>query len=573
MEYQRVQPNKERIWASMNITIMKRPDTEDVVAFIYVSNIDSKKKSQMAIETIVDEEIESVALVDVVTGLARFVHVRKNIVFQMNQTDCDFDFNKEYIKMAGLDVVKADVSNCKKYFNIDNLVESLNITSEAGHAYRINTTDGLRRKMSRAYYLDDNKREIVLSRRDITDLYEEEQKQKSKLKKAVNDANKANEAKSVFLSNMSHDMRTPLNAVLSYSSMEMTERADEERLRDYLGKIHLSGNYLLGIINDVLDMSKIEQNKLVLNPEPYDFDEFVVTMRNVIDELCKKRNITFVIDTEKIDVRMAILDKVRFNQIFINLLSNAVKFTPQGGKVELLFSNKEVIDTNHYIKRIIVRDNGIGMSEEFLPHAFESFKQEYREDVQEKSQGTGLGLSIVKKLVDMMGGTITVESKIDKGTTFTLDMPFELIETIPDNIDNALSNLNELKGLHILMAEDNEMNAEIALLLLKKKGCIVDCVDNGKKALDCFINSAEGYYDAILMDIRMPVMNGLEASVAIRSTKRADANTVPIIALTADAFDEDKQIAKKAKMNDLLAKPLDTKAMYEMIIKATKGKL
>lgn len=257
------------------------------------------------------------------------------------------------------------------------------------------------------------------------------------------------------------------------------------------------------------------------------------------------------------------LDKVRFEQIFINLLSNAVKFTHSGGTIDFMIDTLGY-DGVHIDKRFIISDTGVGMSEEFLPHAFESFAQESRRDISENSQGTGLGLAIVKKTVDLMGGKISIDSKIGKGTTFTVDLSYETVDN-PSELSSDEISLDKLSGRRILLCEDNEINTEIIVTLLERKGMTVTCAENGQIGLQKFEDEPIGSFDLILMDKRMPVMDGIEATKAIRALKREDAKTIPIIALTADAFVEDEQLSISVGMNGHLPKPIVPKYLYEMI--------
>ncbi|MDO5574381.1 MAG: EAL domain-containing protein [bacterium] len=562
--YRRLLVDEDYHWVKMDAFMTEKPDGGDAIAFLHCKDIDHEWKSHLSIETILDEDIESVIYVNVRSGIASVAHMLEKANY--NRVYYDFIFDEESMKWCNQIIIEDDRDKYKKLYCIESLKEALQDEQIVTAAYRINSQGTILRKLMKAYYLDETKEVIVIIRRDITRLYEEEQKQKLKLQEAVDKANQANHAKSDFLSNMSHDIRTPLNAVLAFSNPELLEGADRAKLMEYLGKVNVSGEYLLGIINDVLDMSRIEQDRIKLNPEPYSLDYFVKTIRNVIDELSKNREIQFTMDTSRAGIPEMLVDHVRFNQIFINLLSNAVKFTPVGGKVEFIIEELQEEQTGQTIKRFIVRDNGIGMSEEFLPHAFESFNQEYRKDTSERNQGTGLGLSIVEKLVHMMQGTIRLESRLNQGTTFTVDFPYELTKVTKQTGQNEpkVQDYSKLKGIHILLGEDNDINTEIATALLEKHGCIVERAENGEEAWKRFEASAEDYYQLILMDIRMPVMDGLEATRKIRALKRKDAKTIPIIAMTADAFNEDERIAYKAGMNAHTAKPIDPPQLYDI---------
>lgn len=560
--YHRWMPEREYHWVKMDVSIMEKPDNGNVVAFLQCRDIDVERKSRLSIERILDEDIESVLWVDVNSGVANIAHMRKDINYL--ELRASFDFQEAYRKYSEDVVSEESQEKFKRFFHIESLKKLLEENPSAMLHYQVTENGQLRRKASKAYYLDDMKDAIVLTRRDITESYVDEQHQKHQLREAVEKANAANHAKSDFLSHMSHDIRTPLNAVLAFSNRELTDTADEPKLREYLDKVNVSGEYLLGIVNDVLDMSKIEQNKIILHPEPYALREFEKTVRNVIDELSSERNIEFVMDASQNITPEIMVDHVRFNQIFINLLSNAVKFTPRGGKVELIIEEYPQSEGNGIVKRLIVRDNGIGMSEEFIPHAYESFHQEQRKEASERDKGTGLGLAIVKELVQLMGGTIQLESQLHKGTTFTVDIPFEKSEMLEQKKEDCAKDYSKLRGVHILLAEDNSINREIAVTLLEKHGCVIDCSINGEDVCEKFRTSPLGYYQMILMDIRMPVMDGLTATKKIRDMEREDAKTIPIIAMTADAFNEDEKIAVEAGMNMHMAKPFDPRILYDI---------
>lgn len=560
IEYRRFFPDKSVHWVRANATIMKKPYSDELLAFIYIRDIDVEKKEQQALDYIMEEEIEAVCMLHILVQKLHYVKTRDEsyAVGQM------LDYKEHIQNFIQTKVTEEDRESATAFFDMRNLMEVLNKEAFAIYTYRTTKTEGfVFRKRILVFYLNDAHEEIVFSNRDITRLYEEEQHQKAALREAVEVANKANHAKSIFLSRMSHDMRTPLNAILTMSGQEMLEGATAEQKDQYLEKIHTSGEYLLGIINDVLDMSRIESGKTVLEPAPYYVPGFKTMIETVIGETCRKKGIQFnyIIKGHKSDWVM--LDKVRFEQIFINLLSNAVKFTHSGGTIDFMIDTLGY-DGVHIDKRFIISDTGVGMSEEFLPHAFESFAQESRRDISENSQGTGLGLAIVKKTVDLMGGKISIDSKIGKGTTFTVDLSYETVDN-PSELSSDEISLDKLSGRRILLCEDNEINTEIIVTLLERKGMTVTCAENGQIGLQKFEDEPIGSFDLILMDKRMPVMDGIEATKAIRALKREDVKTIPIIALTADAFVEDEQLSISVGMNGHLPKPIVPKYLYEMI--------
>jgi len=379
-------------------------------------------------------------------------------------------------------------------------------------------------------------------------------------------ADAANVAKSDFLSRMSHDIRTPLNGIIGMTYIAR-EQKNPPQTADCLNKIDTSSKFLLGLINDVLDMSKAESGKTELHPEPYDPRKFFDYLNSVILPLCEKKNIRFVVDAQPVAEVMPLLDPLRINQVFFNLLSNAVKFTPEGGTVT--YRLREYLTENgRLVMEADVSDTGIGMSEKFMEVLFDPFTQEMRDDVS-LTRGTGLGLAIVKKLLDLMGCSINVNSTPGKGTVFSIRGEFDCVPAETSEKGSGRDALPEKKesldGRHILLCEDHPLNREIATALLEEKKAIVSIAENGKKGVEIFGKSPEGYFDAILMDIRMPVMDGYEATKAIRAMDRADAETVPVIAMTADAFTEDIQKCLDMGMNAHIAKPIDPVKLFRTI--------
>ena len=393
----------------------------------------------------------------------------------------------------------------------------------------------------------------------------EKQELLQNLEESLKLAEKANQAKSEFLSRMSHDIRTPMNAIIGMTTMALA-CDDLPNVLECLKKIQSSSKFLLSLINDILDVSKIEKQELRLSPEPYPLEEFTNQICQIIQPLCEAKNIEFKIVADIPKDSCILADQIRFNQIFLNLLSNAVKYTPNGGRVEFSIENYW---ENEQVRHIHFRisDTGIGMSAEFQRHMFEPFSQENTQHVS-TAAGTGLGLSIVKSLIELMNGTISVQSAPDCGTVFIVDLEMQPCPAPPPRTVPLCQQpdiMNLLAGRRIMLCEDNQLNTEVADWILEQAGITVRNVSNGQEAVEVFASSAPHEYDAVLMDVRMPYIDGLEATRQIRSMKRSDAGTIPIIAMTADAFEEDRQRSYQAGMDEHLSKPLDPDLVYRVL--------
>lgn len=381
----------------------------------------------------------------------------------------------------------------------------------------------------------------------------EMRKHQVELEEAREKAEAASAAKSSFLYNMSHDIRTPMNAITGYAGLLEKTLDDREKSLDFLKKIQLSSDFLLGLINNVLEVARIESGKVTVNEEVHNVKEVAERTFAIYEDQISEKRITFVHKEELIEEYLY-FDTLKVQEIFLNLISNACKYTPEGGRVSVHIKQVPA-DEEGYVKAIAtISDTGIGMSEEFLPHLFDDFSRE-RTSTEAKVQGTGLGMAIVKQLVGMMGGTITVESELGKGTTFRLELKHRIGKAPEKVVAKDASEVNFV-GKHILIAEDNALNAEIATELLTSVGFVVDLAEDGVICVDKVLKAEAHTYDAILMDIQMPNMDGYDATRRIRAFCDPEKANIPIIAMTANAFDEDRQNALMVGMNDHLAKPI-----------------
>ena len=394
----------------------------------------------------------------------------------------------------------------------------------------------------------------------------EEQKQKQLLMTAAEEADAANKAKSAFLLSISHDIRTPMNAIIGFTNIALHQNTVSD-IHDSLEKVQKSSNHLLSLLNDVLDFTRIESGKVTISPEPMDITQLTDNVQAIMNGLLYNRDLKFEVHREISKNPYVLADVVRIREVLVNLLGNAVKFTKDGGKITLDISSYPGADEKHIITRYVVRDNGIGMSEEFTKEVFEEFAQE-DSGVRTQYHGVGLGMAIVKKYVDMMGGTISVQSKKHEGTTFTVDIPLEITDKECNKSDTGFSEKVNLTGVKVLLVEDNELNAEIAAVQLEEFGMNVERAVDGKNAVEIFRNHPEGTFDVILMDIMMPEMNGYEAAKAIRAMNdRPDGKNIPIIAMTANSFAEDVQASLDAGMNAHLSKPIVIEEVIKTILR------
>ena len=409
----------------------------------------------------------------------------------------------------------------------------------------------------KATLLEDNDgRHLIIGTNNIEAQMEREAEYQRRVREA------RTSARNDFLANMSHDIRTPMNAIVGYTNIAKSNKHKPETVADALDKIGSSSHYLLSLINDILDISKIESGKMQISCGPCDLAELFRRIEDITALQAKKKSLVINYCYDNICHYQVITDELRIEQIIINIVSNAIKYTPPGKTVDLIV--EEVPSPGGKNKyRFIVRDTGIGIKEDYMPHIFESFTREERTTVN-RIQGTGLGLAITAKIVEMMGGTISVKSKLGEGSEFTVELELEPLET--DSLANADNSESiDLAGHKILLVEDNAINAEIARMILEQYGAEVQQAENGKIGLEALQEKGPGYYDAVLMDIQMPVMNGFEATKAIRALGGAYATALPIIAMSANAYDEDVRDCLAAGMNGHIAKPFNPDELMRIL--------
>ena len=419
------------------------------------------------------------------------------------------------------------------------------------------------------YYLSQRQQRRVRQEREAErELYNKQ------LSEALRAAQIASSSKTTFLSNMSHDIRTPMNAVLGFTALLAKDAENPVKVREYSAKIMASGQHLLSLINDVLDVSKIESGKVVLNYEQFALDDITAALDAIIQPMAKAKNQEFHLEISGISHQYFVGDETRINQVLLNLLSNAVKYTQEGGSIWLRITGQEQRSSQYERIRIEVEDNGYGMTPEYLEKIFDAFTRA-ENSMTNKVQGTGLGMAITKSIVELMGGTIAVSSEVDRGSLFVVELDLRIAEDGTADLHKSGSTAvptegYSLEGMRFLAAEDNEINAEILTELLDLEGASCEVAGNGQLALERFSQAETGAFDAILMDVQMPVMNGYDATRAIRALPRSDAAAIPIIAMTANAFAEDEKAALDAGMDAHVPKPLDIELLKRVIQQLVK---
>ena len=426
----------------------------------------------------------------------------------------------------------------------------------------------------KAEYEKRNNEIQTLAMKEMEESNKKLKKAKDITTEALQTAENANKAKTDFLSNMSHDIRTPMNAIIGMTSLIRHDAGNKAKVIEYADKIDISSQHLLGIINDVLDMSKIEAGKTVFKYTDFSILDFITELNTIFHSQIDEKNQTLTIIKENIRHEWVNGDQVHLMQIFSNLVSNAVKYTQEGGKIQFLVEECETKSSVYAKYRFLVSDNGMGMSADFKDTIFDAFTRA-ESSMTNKIQGTGLGMAITKNLVEAMGGSIDVESELSQGSCFEVLIDLRIAEdrfvSSAEQAEKDEPAGNVLKGMRFLCAEDNELNAEILMELLKIEGAECTICENGKRVLEAFEQSAPGDYDMILMDVQMPVMNGYEATKAIRRSSHELAKTIPIIAMTANAFSEDIQHSLAAGMNAHVSKPVEMKVLEKTIRSIKSG--
>ncbi len=554
--YRRKIPGAMPIWISMSYHTYLVPETGDVELFCYGYDVSEQMESAEIMRTVSKTEFDYIGLIFVESGGFEFIEKDPKILFPELRKIVLYESCRDYERNSFLQ--KDEQASFEKSASLERVFKELSTSEHYVANYRRIEGGVVHCKKIDYAWLDQEAKILLVVRSDVTELYEKDQEQLRAIEAAKLEADKANEAKSAFLSSMSHDLRTPLNGVIGFTELALKEK-DPLKKQDYLQKIDSSGKLLLDLINETLELSRIESGKSVNEPEACDPKEVLPPVVTALRPSSELKKITLETSFEAYPDYPLWCDRLKIQKIALNLLSNAIKYTPEGGKVifrvEPSSPDRLVFD---------VEDNGIGMSEEFLKRIYEPFSQEKRSE-SVNVPGTGLGLSIVKKFVDLLGGEISVASWIHQGSHFHVSLPVKEAGVSLLQKKESAPETFSFRGKRILLCEDNPLNQEIATMLLEEKGFTVDVAKDGAEGVRKYSSAKENTYALILMDIRMPRMDGLEATKAIRESTDPDGTRIPIIAMSADAFEENIQAAKAAGMNGYITKPLLPEKMFEEI--------
>lgn len=531
-------------------------------------SMQKEMRQQYAIVSALSREFQDVFLMDLDADTSVTLKLNGKVLDKdqrgARKYDATWDYYiKKYVHPDDADITRSVVDS-------RNVKRMLAERDEYIHMYRIILPDGVHSYQAtfRLLFVD-NTKQIIVGFRNIDDIIREEQQKQQVLEKALEDSKRANAAKTSFLNNMSHDIRTPMNAIMGFTEL-LSIHGDNKELRErYLQSIRVSEEHLLNLINNVLEMSRIESGSEIVNDELTDIELLFKNAGIIFDNEYKKHDFTVKRDFN-IAHRYCIVDRTKVNEIFMNIISNSIKYTRRGGTISISVSETDSAEPGIANYKTVISDTGIGMSKEFLPHIFDSFSRE-KNTTESSIPGTGLGMGIVKHLVELLNGTIEVESELGKGTAITVIIPARIVEDCePIEQLSTEAAPERLMGKRVLLAEDNALNAEIAMELFSENGFLIERAVNGEVCVEMIAGAPNGYYDFIMMDVQMPGMNGLEATRAIRALDDEAKASIPIIAMTANAFDQDRKQALEAGMNGFVTKPIDIGVLVRTISSVVK---
>ena len=584
LEAQQMGPDKRYHWSSTHGIRMDNPYNDDVIQFILIRPLDEQRKLEAEIDRVRSEANRYRSAITRTFNHIYEVDAVNDRVYEI----CIMDGIVDRVEMGAIEDMnqilildRMHPSNREEYGDDlpwmkllpQNGVVDPDVKMYEDDWYLLQANGEYRWERIQIIPSEENSLEFIIFAKDIHEVKLREEKQRELLFEALASAEQANAAKRDFLSHMSHDMRTPMNAIVGLTTIAQAKLGDDEKVADALGKIRSSSQHLLRLINEVLDMSRIESGKITLEDEKFNISELLESVMASIRMQAKEKQQTLVVDTQELSHTWMIGDRFRLEQVLLNVLSNAVKYTCNAGFIILSLCDTPSPHENVTNLTICVEDNGVGMSKEFVGRLFEPFEREMRPETQNE-QGTGLGLPIVKNIIDRMNGTVRVDSAVGMGTCFSINVPMKLpkdalpcgqVEVRMETRHDGAIVEDQYAGRRFLLVDDNELNREIGHEILQMHGAVVDLAANGQEAIDILIGAPEGQYDAVFMDVQMPVKNGYDATRELRSCQRDDLHKLPIFAMTANAFADDVQDALEAGMNAHLAKPLDIAAMNRVL--------
>lgn len=551
--------NGRHVWIRAEVKLLRGPETSDVMAFIYSREVTRARLLSHVLECIMSYEYDEIYAVDRVNGRFSAMAIGQ---YALDSQQSEGHYEEEFECLKGRAVFPEDREKIANQMSLSAMEEQLKEKETCVLEVTLLSRNGkARRKQVRYQYLNREVGIFLVTLTDVEDMVKQEKEKQEQLSKALLMAREANEAKSSFLASMSHEIRTPMNAIIGLNTIIKEEIDNREQVLDCTEKLDSASKYLLALLNDILDMSRIESGNMTLQHVPFDGDKFWENVNILAKAQADMASVNYLFERKDRVSRVYVGDATRLQQIMINLINNAVKFTPKEGRVSVSVTEQRQADGRAKIQ-VIVADNGIGISKEFLPKVFDTFTQQYTQNTT-TYKGSGLGMSIARNFARMMDGDITVDSTEGEGTSFTVQVLLDIgSESAMKEEREEPSRERDFTGKRVLLVEDHPLNTLVAQNLLVKRGIEVTHAQNGEEAVRYFAESEVGGFDAILMDIRMPVMDGIEATIRIREMARADAAAVPIIAMTANAYEEDRRRTENAGMNAHLAKPIEPKQLF-----------
>lgn len=558
--------NGRELWLDMHMSLTKNPADGDIIAFSYGTDVTDQHMAQEVLDAVTSYDFDIVAILNVNTGCITLFKCQESRLSYLKYA-IPIPFEESIQSFVDIYVFPEDRELFLGNNNIKKILTELADKDKFEFTFRIvEDTGEIRIKKNRYAYYDRQNGIVLLTRIDVSDVIESQEKLNRELSSALKSAQQANVAKSTFLSAMSHDIRTPMNAIIGMTELAIADRNNQKQVDESLATIKEASAHLLYLINDILEMSRIESGKMVLSQDRFSQKELVDRISQMALPLVKKKKIKLEIHSE-IRNDCCYGDSVRLYRVLGNLISNAIKFTPENGGVNLYCQERIIGSSDMSMFRFTVTDTGVGIEEDQLEHIFEPF---YRAESAAMSgvEGSGLGLAIVKSILDMMGGSIAVESTIGIGSVFSVEVPLRILQKENNALrakPTANAAMTSFEGVKILLVEDHPVNAIVATRLLERVGAKVVHAENGKIGYEMFRDSEKNEFDAIIMDLQMPVMNGYEATKAIRGCKHPRAKNVPIIAMTANAYAEDIRKSFLAGMNDHIAKPIEMERLTQVL--------